>query len=49
MLSYELINELAADFPMDRLCKILNISRSGYYPCQIGQSHRLTEGKEKLR
>lgn len=34
---------------MERLCKLLNISRSAYYAYQAGQSHRLTEGKEKLR
>lgn len=28
---------------------MLNVSRSAYYAYQAGQSHRLTEGKEKLR
>ncbi|WP_040007036.1 IS3 family transposase [Fibrisoma limi] len=48
-LSYQVVTELTADFPVERLCKTLGISRSAYYAYQAGQSHRLTEGKEKLR
>ncbi|WP_460908550.1 hypothetical protein [Spirosoma areae] len=48
-LSDRLITELALDFPIERLCKMLNVGRSAYYAYQAGQSHRLTEGKEKLR
>ncbi len=48
-LSYQVVTELTADFPVERLCETLGISRSAYYAYQAGQSHRLTEGKEKLR
>ncbi len=44
-----MITELAVDFPVESLCKTLKISRSAYYAYQAGKSHRLTEGKEKLR
>lgn len=44
-----MIAELAVEFPIERICKALSISRSAYYAYQTGQSHRLTEGKKKLR
>ena len=44
-----MITELAVEFPVERLCKALNISRSAYYAYQAGQSHRLKEGTKKLR
>ena len=40
---------MSDDFPIEILCKMLNISRSAYYGYQMGKSHRLDEGKEKLQ
>lgn len=34
---------------MERLCKVINVSRSAFYAYQAGQSHSLTKGKENLR
>ncbi|NDU99351.1 IS3 family transposase, partial [Spirosoma terrae] len=46
---YQVITQLTSDFPIERLCKTLGVSRSAYYAYQAGQSHQLTEEKEKLR
>ncbi|WP_460957821.1 IS3 family transposase [Spirosoma litoris] len=48
-MTYQLVAELAGDFPIERLCNTLGIRRSAYYAYQSGQSYQLTEGKEKLR
>lgn len=48
-LSYQLVAELSAQFPVARLCQVLNLSRSGYYAYQAGDSHSPAQGKQQLQ
>lgn len=40
---------MATEFPVDRLCNILNISRSAYYAYQTGQTHKLSPKQLELQ
>lgn len=46
-LSYELIAALEADFKVETLCQLLQVSRSGYYRYRKGESYQASQSKKK--
>jgi hypothetical protein len=46
-LTYEVIVILAADFKVETLCQLLQVSRSGYYRYRKGESYQASESKRK--
>lgn len=46
-LSYELIRALEVDFRVETLCRVLQVSRSGYYRYQKGETYQIGEVKKK--
>ncbi len=46
-LSYELIAVLEADFKVETLCQLLQVSRSGYYRYRKGESYQASGAKKK--
>jgi putative transposase len=43
---YELIRVLEADFKVETLCRVLQVSRSGYYRYRKGESYQASETKK---
>lgn len=49
---YEFIEKVSDEFPVDRLCQTMKVSRSAFYAFRSGQSHKLgvweTQAREQL-